>query len=187
MDERSEEQKAYPDEQGDVCDVVRENAHVDKVDHGTVEPSVTTQDPVENVAKRSTEHQSKGDGLDPSGCVAQNDHDRDDDTDRDDGNNRALARENRETGAGVKRDPELEHSRYDPNRPIRERVDGPCFGQLIRRRNNDANDNRKLSVAQPRRAASTVVVAYGIASNLATGIGSPVTSHIPYKPFSIRS
>ena len=53
---------------------------------------VTTQDPVENVAEGSTEHKPEGDGLDPPGCVAQDDHDRDDDTDRDDGNNRALAR-----------------------------------------------------------------------------------------------
>ena len=59
-------------------------------------------------------------------------------------------------------------------------ADHPPLGELVDENDNRCNGEGRLSVAQSRLAASTVVVAYGRASSLARGIGSPVTSHIPY-------
>lgn len=187
MHERREEEQRYAYEQCDVCNVVREHLHVDEIDHTSVEPAITTEDPVNEVPKRAAEHEAEGDSFDTSGCVAKDNHDRDDDADCNNRENRTLIGEDREACARVEGEPELEDTLDNNDGRISERVDSPCLGQLVDRRNNDADDNSELSVAQPRCAASTVVVAYGIASSRASGIGSPVTSHIPYRPFSIRS
>jgi hypothetical protein len=187
VNECCEQKKSDTDEEGDVRNVVGEHLHIDEVDDSAVEPSVSTKDPVYQVSQRSSKDEAKGNSLDTARRITEDDHDHHDDADRHNGKDRALIGEQRETGPCVEREPEVEHVRDDDNRCVSERVDSPRFGDLVDRCNNDSDDNRKLSVAQPRWAASTVIVAYGIASSRATGIGSPVTSHIPYRPFSIRS
>lgn len=187
MHERCEQEKGHTNEQSDVRDVIREHLNIDEVDHSPIEPAISAKHSVDEVAQRSAENESESNGFDTSRCITEHDHDHHNDTDRYDSKDGALVGEDRETGACVEGEPEIEHIRDDDDRSVSKRVDSPGLGQLIDRCNNEADDNSELSVAQPRWAASTVVVAYGIASSRATGIGSPVTSHIPYRPFSIRS
>jgi len=73
------------------------------------------------------------------------------------------------------------------DRPIGQRADRPRLGKLIDDEDDERDEQRPKAQIQPRVAASTVVVAYGSASSLASGISFPVTSHMPYVPFSMRS
>ena len=68
----------------------------------------------------------------------------------------------------------------DDDRAISELIDRPPLGELVDDNDDRSNSERRQPIVQSRLAASTVVVAYGRASSRATGIGSPVTSHIPY-------
>ncbi len=177
--EGSEQKERYANEQRDVGKVVREHLYIDEIDDTPIEPPIPAEHPVDEVPKGSTENETEGDSLDPARCVTEYNHDHDDDTDRNNGEDRTLVGKEREASARIEGQPEHQDVLDNDDRCIREGVDGPCLGQLVNRCDNDSNNNSKLSVAQPLWAAPTVVVAYGIASNLATGIGSPVTSHIP--------
>lgn len=81
----------------------------------------------------------------------------------------------------------MEEILNEDDRTIRERGLGPCLRELIRDDDHNGDKGRQLPDVQIRFAASTVVVAYGSASNRAIGIGCPVISHVPYRPFSMRS
>jgi hypothetical protein len=128
VNERCEQEKRHTHEKGDVSEVVREHLHIDEVDHSPVEPAFPTEQPVDEVPKRSAENEAESNSFDAAGCVAEDNHDHDDHTDSNNGQERTLIGEDRETGAGVVGEPELENALDDNDRCVRKRVDSPRLG-----------------------------------------------------------
>lgn len=157
----------------------RKEREIDEVDNPAVEEPVSACDAIDEIADRTTENHPECNGLAPTGCVRQDEHDHTDDDDRNNCENRAALGEHRERSTRVVGQPELEEVGDDDNRPGRQNCLCPPFRQLIQDNDASRDGQRQLNVGQMRFAASTVVVAYGSASSRATGIGSPVTSHMP--------
>ena len=179
MDKRCKQQERDTHEQCNISNVVGEYLNVDEVNNGSVEPSIPSKKSIDEVADGSAKHQSESHSLDATGCVAEHVHDQSNNADCHDREQRTPIGEDRKACTGVECEPELHNTVDDDDRAVRKCVDGPRLRELVHSSDSDANRNRELPIAQPRCAACTVVVAYGIASSRASGIGSPVTSHIP--------
>ena len=181
MDEGGEEQEGDTDGHTGVSNIERrKEREIDEVHDSAIEKTLTAEQSIEEVADRSTEYQAKGDSLELSRRVAKDKDDQADDPEHHNGDQRPRVGQNRKGCTGVEGQSQLEEVVDDDDRPISEFVDRPPLGDLIDNNDNRSDSERRQPVAQRRLAASTVVVAYGRASSRATGIGSPVTSHIPY-------
>ena len=181
MDERGEQQESDTDGHAGISDIeCREEREVDEVHNSAIQEAVATKQPVEQVADGSAEDQAECHRLELLRCIAEDEDDEADDPEHHDGDQRSRVGQDRKGCTGVESEPQLEEVVDDNDRSISEFVDRPPFGDLVDNNDNRSNSKRRQPVAQTRFAASTVVVAYGRASSRATGIGSPVTSHIPY-------
>ena len=96
-----------------------------------------------------------------------------------DADHRPALGKQRERCTGVEDESEVQPSVDDDDRSVGQHLDRPGLGRLVDADNEGGNQNREKPEIQRCDAASTVIVAYGRASSLATGIGSPVISHIP--------
>ena len=175
-----EEQQGNPTRDGGISYVERRDPPpADPVDHRTIEKPVTAEGAIDEIADGTTEHHPEGDRLDAPRCIAQDDEDQHDDTDGDDADERTAVLEQREGGTGVRRQPQPQEAVDDDDVTLGERTQSPCLRELVERNDDRGDDERQPAITQTLPAASTTVVAYGSASSLASGIGFPVTSHMP--------
>lgn len=181
MDERGEQQEDDTDCYAGIRDIeCRKEREVDEVNDSAIQEAVATEQPVEEVADGSTKNQAERYRLELLRRIAKDEDDQADDAKHNDGNQWSRVGQYRKRRTGVEGQPQLKEIVNDNDRAISEFVDRPPFGDLVDNNDNRSYSKRRQPVAQTRFAASTVVVAYGRASSRATGIGSPVTSHIPY-------
>ena len=127
--------------------------------YGAIEQSGAAEQPIEQVADGTSEHEAERHRLDPSSCVAEHVDDQSDDAEGHDGQDRPRVGEDRERRARVVRQTELEEVGDQDDVCVGEGVDRPPLRELIDRHDRRGDGEGDQTKVQMRFAASTVVVA----------------------------
>ena len=145
----AQDQERCSDGDGHVGDVEdREPLQVDEVDHGTVEPCVAAEQPVDQVAGRPADQQPHADGAESARLITKRHEQVDDHDGRHHADHRAQPTALTERHAVVERQVEPKGPDEIDHSIGSERGDGPVLGELIDDHDRCGDGNRRTPCAE---------------------------------------